>query len=277
MDSYDDAGHGAHTGERVDGRVDERAGQHTAEHVGERVTGQRRGERVTERRAEHTPGESPRPAGIGTLPFPYQMVAAVALAVAGVLSLAHLGMVFLHVAPSNTLSKQHGEAVYDWIYPEFEQNWKLFAPNPLQQNVAVQVRAQVREPDGELKTTGWRDLSAEDGEAIRGNPIPSHTQQNELRRAWDFYTGSHDNDNRPNGLRGELSERYIRRIAMLRLGAQEAGGAVIRIQLRSQTTAVEPPEWSEERVDTEPARRVLPWWTVTEADLPEGAGEVSAG
>jgi hypothetical protein len=273
MDSYDDASHGAHTGERVDGCV----ARHAAEHLGEHVTEQRRGERVTERRAEHASGESPQLAGIGALPFPYQMVAAVALAVVGVLSLVHLGMVFLHVAPSNTLSKQHGEAVGDWIYPEFEQNWKLFAPNPLQQNIAVQVRAQVRGPDDKLKTTGWRDLSAEDGEAIRGNPIPSHTQQNELRRAWDFYTGSHDNDSRPNGLRGELSERYIRRITMLRLGAQEAGGAVVRIQLRSQTTAVEPPEWSEERVDTKPAHRVLPWWTVTEADLPEGARKVSVG
>ena len=57
-------------------------------------------------------------------------------------------MVFLHVAPSNTVTKQHGTAIDDWIYPEFEQNWKLFAPNPLQQNIAVQVRAEVRTADG---------------------------------------------------------------------------------------------------------------------------------
>ncbi|WP_243766316.1 DUF5819 family protein [Streptomyces sp. GC420] len=216
-------------------------------------------------------GESgPPPAGIAALSLPYQLVAAVALAVTGVLALLHVGMIFLHVAPPNTITKQHGEAVSDWIYPEFEQNWKLFAPNPLQQNIAVQVRAQVRRPDGELRTTGWRDLSAEDGAAIDGNPVPSHTQQNELRRAWDFYTGAHADEDRSSGLRGELSERYIRRIVMLRLGTEEAGGTVERIQLRSRATAVAPPDWSDERIDTKPVDRTLPWWTVTEADLPDG-------
>ena len=121
-----------------------------------------------------------------------------ALAVAACL---HLGLVFLHVAPSNTVGERHRKAVDGWIYPEFEQNWKLFAPNPLQQNIAVEVRAQVRTADGKRITTGWRDLSAEDGAAIRANPFPSHAQQNELRRAWDFFTGSHDEENRPQGER----------------------------------------------------------------------------
>ena len=57
-------------------------------------------------------------------------------------------MVFLHVAPSNTLSKEHAAAVNDYIYPEFEQNWKLFAPDPLQQNIHVEARADIRGPSG---------------------------------------------------------------------------------------------------------------------------------
>lgn len=135
----------------------------------------------------------------------------------------HVGMVFLHVAPSNTVTKQHGQAIDEWIYPEFEQNWKLFAPNPLQQNIAVQVRADVRAADGEIRTTRWYDLSALDGAAIDGNLLPSHTQQNELRRAWDFFVATHDNANRPNGLRGSLSEKYLRRIVVLRLDREQAG------------------------------------------------------
>ncbi|MEU3215241.1 DUF5819 family protein [Streptomyces sp. NPDC006971] len=210
------------------------------------------------------------PGGVAALSLPYQAVAAIALSVIGLLACGHLAMVFLHVAPSNTLTKQHGEAVDDWIYPEFEQNWKLFAPNPLQQNVAVHVRAEVAGDDGR-RTTPWMSLTGEDTEAIRGNVIPSHIHQNELRRAWDFYINSHDNENRANGVRGELSERYMRRIAMLRLTGHDYGGTVERIQLRSEVRSVGAPPWSNEKISTKPSYRVLPWWTVTSADLPEGA------
>jgi hypothetical protein len=182
-------------------------------------------------------------------------------------------MTFLHVAPANTVTKQHGKAIDDWIYPEFEQNWKLFAPNPLQQNIAVQVRAQVLAADGTVRTTGWYDLSAEDGRAIDGNLLPSHTQQNELRRAWDFFVATHGADNRPVGLRGALSETYLRRIVTMRLDRDDAagsGGSVERVQVRSRTTAVRPPKWSREQISDKPLYRELPWWSVTPADLPGG-------
>ncbi|MET7779410.1 DUF5819 family protein [Streptomyces mirabilis] len=222
----------------------------------------------------------PTPTGIASLPLRSQVVAALALAVVAVVACVHLGMVFLHVAPSNTVTKQHGRAIDDWIYPEFEQNWKLFAPNPLQQNIDVQVRAQVRGADGAITETGWYDLSALDGAAIDGNLLPSHTQQNELRRAWDFYIGTHDNENRPVGLRGDLSQRYLRRIVVLRLdreGAGDKGAVVESVQVRSRTTNVPPPKWSEEKVSDTPVLRELPWWTVPEEDVTDARTEASAG
>ncbi|MGW3937207.1 DUF5819 family protein [Streptomyces phaeochromogenes] len=215
----------------------------------------------------------PPPTGISALSLPYQIAAALALAVVAVAACVHVGMVFLHVAPSNTVTKQHGQAIDEWIYPEFEQNWKLFAPNPLQQNIAVQVRADVRAADGEIRTTRWYDLSALDGAAIDGNLLPSHTQQNELRRAWDFFVATHDNANRPNGLRGALSEKYLRRIVVLRLDREQAGGrgaVVQQVQVRSRTSNVPPPKWSQEQVSDKPIVRVLPWWPVSEADRPAG-------
>ncbi|MGW2615979.1 DUF5819 family protein [Streptomyces sp. NPDC001500] len=209
--------------------------------------------------------------GVAALSPRYQVCAALALAVVAVAVCLQVGMVFLHVAPSNTVTKAHGEAIDDWIYPEFEQNWKLFAPNPLQQNISVQVRAQVRTADGGSRTTGWYDLSAQDGRAIDGNLVPSHTQQNELRRAWDFFTATHDNDNRSVGVRGALAETYLRRIVVLRLergGLTAGGGAVERVQVRSRTTNVTPPKWSTEKVSTSPVYRELSWWSV-----PDGATE----
>ncbi|AJZ81990.1 DUF5819 family protein [Streptomyces sp. AgN23] len=203
------------------------------------------------------------------LSLPAQLIIAVGIAVAAVAAAIHLSAAFLAVSPPNTLTKRHGAAIDDYIYPEFERVWKLFAPNPLQQNIAVQARAEIRTREGGTATTGWRDLSAQDGTAIRHNPLPSHTQQNELRRAWEFYVGSHDARERPQGMRGSLAEQYIRRIVMLRFGREEDGGAVERIQVRSATTPVTPPSWSDEKIDTKTIYRTLPWWTVTTDDIPE--------
>lgn len=216
----------------------------------------------------------PRAPGIAGLPTPYRVVTALALGALLVAACGHLALVFLHVAPSNTVSKRHARVIDWWIYPEFEQNWKLFAPNPLQQNIAVEVRAEVRTDDGQLVTGNWRGLSAEDGTAIRHSLLPSHTEQNELRRAWDFFTTSHDEDNKSTGDRGELAEEYLRRIALDRLdprtpadtsvgkGGHLAEGRIVRIQLRGATTEVAAPKWSDEKADTQTYYRELPWWTV---------------
>ncbi|MCF1646823.1 MULTISPECIES: DUF5819 family protein [Streptomyces] len=222
------------------------------------------------------PPREPR-TGIAALSLRYQVGVALALAVVAIGVCVHLGMTFLHVAPANTVTRAHGKAVDDWIYPEFEQNWKLFAPNPLQQNISIQVRAGVRGPDGMTLTTGWYDLSAEDGRAIDGNLLPSHTQQNELRRAWDFFVATHDGENRPMGLRGALSEAYLRRIMVLRLTDDDAvraatggAGVIERVQVRSRTSNVPPPPWSREKVSTTPSYRELPWWKVARDEAEGG-------
>ncbi|MEU1849380.1 DUF5819 family protein [Streptomyces sp. NPDC019990] len=222
------------------------------------------------------PSVEPR-TGTAALSLGYRIGVALALAAVAVGVCVHVGMTFLHVAPANTVTREHGRAVDDWIYPEFEQNWKLFAPNPLQQDISIQARADVRDGKGGTVTTGWYDLSAEDGRAIDGNLLPSHTQQNALRRAWDFFVATHDSENRPVGLRGSLSESYLRRIVVLRLDRDDAvravargGGAVERVQVRSRTSNVPPPEWSREKVSTTPSYRELPWWPVPRAEARGG-------
>ncbi|MGW5096080.1 DUF5819 family protein [Streptomyces nodosus] len=215
------------------------------------------------------PGLAGSGGGIAALGLPYRIAAGLALAAVAVAAGVHLGMVFLHIAPANTVTRTHGRTVDQWIYPEFEQNWKLFAPNPLQQNIDVQVRAEVDTGNGDVRTTGWYDLSALDGAAIKGNLLPSHTQQNELRRAWDLYVSTHDGANRAVGLRGTLSEDYLRRLAALRLDRGNAVGGddtVTRVQVRSRTTEVPPPPWSTEQASATPSYRLLPWWALTEGE-----------
>ncbi|MFF2951055.1 DUF5819 family protein [Kitasatospora sp. NPDC057965] len=179
-----------------------------------------------------------------------------------------LGAVFLHVAPANPLSREYREQLDGLIYPEFEQNWKLFAPNPLQQNVAVDARVRTATPDGESVVHGWVGLTAQDIAAIRGNPAPSHADQNLLRRAWDFYDGSHSaQDESPTTERGRLAEQYLKRIAVQRIGSSVDGRPVVAVELRVTTGTVAPPEWSGEAAPPAPKVRELPWWPVADEDL----------
>ncbi|UJB42899.1 DUF5819 family protein [Streptomyces sp. A1-5] len=216
-------------------------------------------------------GDESRP--LATLSLPSRIVIGAAASGIAVAVLIHLAMMFLHIAPSNTLSKQQDGLINDYVYPEYEQNWKLFAPNPLQQNTDVQVRAQLRTQDGAARTTGWTDLTARDGQAILHNPLPSHTQQNQLRRGWELLSNNLDAQNRPTGERGESFARYLRRIVMLRMSGEwtKGGDRVEQVQIRSRTTAVLPPPWSAEKISDRPVYRVLPWWPITANDLPEGA------
>ncbi|WP_329565953.1 DUF5819 family protein [Kitasatospora sp. NBC_01266] len=172
-----------------------------------------------------------------------------------------LGLVFLSVAPPNALSQKYQDQVDGLVYPEFEQNWKLFAPDPLQQNISVDARLRSAAGDG-----AWVDLTAQDIAAIRENLVPSHLDQNLLRRAWDFYDGTHASDESPIGQRGELAQEYLKRIALQRLGRTLDGAPVTGVELRAATVAVAPPPWSTQHWSTAPQYRQLPWWPVSPAD-----------
>ncbi|KRV47361.1 hypothetical protein AQ490_07825 [Wenjunlia vitaminophila] len=217
-----------------------------------------------ERRAEEV---LPDPPGGGEWSIPARIAIAGAVAAVCVAVVVHALAVFLYLAPSNTVSRQNNDEINEYVLPEFEQNWKLFAPNPVQQNVAVHARAEVRRNDGKLTVTGWVDLTALDTSQIKHHPAPSHADQNLLRRAFDFYGNSHDQNGAPRGERGEISEEYLRRIAAHRLGPELNGGRVNRIQLRSVSTPVAAPDWSNENLNTNPTTRELPWWTVFDEDF----------
>ncbi|MFJ1753672.1 DUF5819 family protein [Kitasatospora sp. NPDC088134] len=181
-------------------------------------------------------------------------------------ALAFLGALFLNVAPENAVSREYRARIDAVVYPEFEQNWKLFAPDPLQRNVTVDARVQTIAEDGRITTRDWQGLTARDLAAIRHDPAPSHADQNLLRRAWDFYESTHGDGDAPSpaGSRGRLAEQYLKRIALQRIGP--GGERVLQVQLRVGTATVAPPAWSAEQVDTAAHLRELPWWPVAAED-----------
>lgn len=204
------------------------------------------------------------------LSAPARVLVAVAAAVVAGAVLFHLAMVSLYVAPSNALRNQYSETITGYVSPEFVQNWKLFAPEPLHVNTAVHARAQLRNADGTSEITGWINISAKDIDDTRFNLVPSHTR-NQLRKGWRTFTNTHDAENRPLNLTGSLVASYLKRMALLRLSAELPADAIEQVQLKSATKRVPEPEWSERNTRTGTSYRVLPWWPVGSDDFPEGS------
>ncbi|MFG3224393.1 DUF5819 family protein [Kitasatospora sp. NPDC048194] len=197
---------------------------------------------------------------------PAQLVLGLAAAVLAGGTGLFLAVVFLHVAPANSLSRQYRDEIDGVVYPEFEQNWKLFAPDPLQQNISVDARVRTVADGGATRTRDWIGLTAQDIAAIRANPAPSHVDQNLLRRAWDLYEGSHDQDGRSTDSRGRLAEQYLKRVALQRIGREVDGERVLEIEFRVTSATVPPPPWSGEAKPPAPKVRELPWWPVGDED-----------
>ncbi|MCX5193720.1 DUF5819 family protein [Streptomyces sp. NBC_00249] len=181
-------------------------------------------------------------------------------------ALWHGATLFLSLAPPNGISREYAQEIEGHVRPEFGQDWKLFAPNPVQYNVAISARVRTGPGDGG-RVGRWTDLTAQDIEDIRGTPVPSHLHQNLLRRAWEFYTAAHEDGGAgASDARAGLSEQYLKRIALQRLGPAASGERPVEVQIRTRVTAVEPPDWDLDPLDTTPRELTLPWWPVAAKD-----------
>lgn len=201
---------------------------------------------------------------------PARVVLAVATFAVAALVAVHLAMTFLYVAPTNVLSRQYTSTVQGYMAPEFVQNWKLFAPEPLHTNTRVEARAELRGPDGSVTTSEWIDVSAQDIDDTRYNLVPSHTR-NQLRKGWRMFVQTHDESNRAKNTTGWLLETYLKRTALMRLSEKLPADAIARVQLRSASTRVAEPSWSGRTTVPGTMYRVLPWWPVDASDFPEGS------
>jgi hypothetical protein len=177
----------------------------------------------------------------------------------------HLAAVFLSIAPTSSVSQEFSAQVAAHVDLEFEQDWDLFAPNPMQDDIDIEVRVQVAGSYGQLQSP-WDDLTADDIAHILHNPFPSHVNQNLFRRASQFYDDSHSQNGAALGSQGFMSEEYLKRIALQRIGRHWDGKLISRVQMEEETTPVVGPSWTDTGRQSQSSFRVLPWWPVTAAD-----------
>lgn len=178
-------------------------------------------------------------------------------------SVVHVIFVFLQVAPENTVSKRYSPLINAWVYPFFEQNWRLFAPDPESINRQILARTAHTGSDGSVQVGPWFDLTAVDSSAVEHQPFPSHTAQNMLRRAWTGYVDTHGGDDKARTERALMMQKYLTNIAADRVAAHNSG-AFDFIQLRVVTLSIDAPgPAAGKRPPTPVDNRLLPWWKVT--------------
>ncbi|WOI58813.1 DUF5819 family protein [Streptomyces fradiae] len=186
--------------------------------------------------------------------------AAVALCLAA--TLVHVVFVFFHVAPANPVSSRYGKQINAWVYPLFEQNWRLFAPNPDSVNRRILARTAHTGSGTSMRVGPWFDLTAVDAAGVEHQPFPSHTAQNMLRRAWTSYVETHGEDDTSRSERAVMMREYLSNIAADRVAEQDGAGAFDFIQLRVVTLPV-PAPGAGDREPKPVENRLLPWWKVT--------------
>jgi len=187
---------------------------------------------------------------------PYVRRAFVVLCLA--VTLVHLALVFLYVAPPNPVSQRLGGAIRAWVSPYFEQNWLLFAPNPESNKTQILARTGWTTATGSHETSDWFDISAVDKADTKHNPFPSHTTQNMLRRAWSAYQAAHGTDDVSHSDWALLRAKYLRNLAVQRVTPHSPHPFQV-IQVKVIIQPIAPPGGSGA---DEPTTRVLPWWTV---------------
>lgn len=203
-----------------------------------------------------------------TLSRPAELVVACAVALCVTVAVVHVLMAFLYVAPANTISTQYSQQINAWVDPYFDQNWRLFAPDPQSAEQQISARTAKAGPHGGLQVGGWVDLSAVDEAAVRHDPFPSHTAQNMLRRAWAAYLDSHGNNDQSASPQAQMFQEYLLNIAAQRVAAHGQRGFDL-VQLRVVTTPIAPAS-SRATGSAAPASassvRYLPWWKVQSHD-----------
>ncbi|WP_158827897.1 DUF5819 family protein [Streptomyces sp. NRRL S-118] len=157
--------------------------------------------------------------------------------------------------------RQVGDA---YAGPAFGQDGKLFAPRPVRRDEAIGVRLRTQGGSGAPLASEWVDLTARDSGTNTGGPVSGQAHPDVIRRAWDTYVNAHTVRNVPTrGPLGRLSEAYLKRAVLQRIGRVWQGRRIVALQVSGRCTAGPAPSRNGRGTTT---CRTLPWWPVTDED-----------
>lgn len=103
----------------------------------------------------------------------------------------HIFASFLWIAPASGLRQLFpGDSLQNYMIPMFGQSWSVFAPNPINGDYKLEIRAVILE-DGEEVETEWVDATAAELSMHVRNPFPpraamsGHDMSSRLKGAYD--------------------------------------------------------------------------------------------
>ncbi|HEX5691991.1 MAG TPA: DUF5819 family protein [Roseiflexaceae bacterium] len=71
----------------------------------------------------------------------------------------HFAMTLVYLMPLNPIVLRLAPAVERYMAPWFIQDWRLFAPNPIDETRVLLVKCRLRQPNGAIVETTWADTS----------------------------------------------------------------------------------------------------------------------
>jgi hypothetical protein len=97
--------------------------------------------------------------------------------VIGLVLAMHFIAIALWVGPDNVIVDGSSRLLRAYISPIFHQGWRLFAPNPIDGNTTMLVRARLVDPStGRLLTSAWVDVTRVDwSQGVLHHPAPARS------------------------------------------------------------------------------------------------------
>jgi hypothetical protein len=82
---------------------------------------------------------------------------------------AHFAATLLAVGPMNPVKLAHGASAHSYLDPYFAQTWNLFAPDPINDERGLMVRAELA--DASRTVTAWTDITNQNIERLYHNRL----------------------------------------------------------------------------------------------------------
>jgi hypothetical protein len=209
------------------------------------------------------------------------ILAATCIVIGGLLTF-HFAMTFLYVAPRNLVSARADKVIGSYMLPYFDQDWKLFAPDPVKTDPHILVRAKVGDVGHQDRVTPWLDITSPELTRVRGHWFPDRVSRLSAKVAGSLSETAelHEQlkvDRQPQPVspqetpREKIDEAFARVLAT-RAARAQWGEEVAEVQIRLVGHIPTPPPFSAAQDESNPqaAQHDLPWWpadSATPADL----------
>jgi hypothetical protein len=191
-------------------------------------------------------------------------------------------MTFLYVAPRNLISARADKGISSYILPYFNQDWKLFAPDPVKTDPHVLVQAKVVDDKGQQQVTSWLDITRPELTRVKGHLFPDRVSRLSAKVSESLSEAAERQEQAaadrqqqaltPEEARHEKLDEVFARVLATRAARAQWGERVTEVHIRLVGYIPPPPQFFGPRHadDAEVIQHDLPWWpaeAVTPAEL----------